>query len=214
MENQEQMIQHLNKMLSSAGWNQDGWSMEIAAFSEKHLSFTEEGTNSDLIQAIHHIEDIFIGRKTYMLDGGMLSPHTVIGRYCSISRSVFIGNSNHPMQFLSTGSTPWPDRPETPPEKYTIIGCDVWIGANSTILQGRNVGHGAVIGAGSVVTKDIPPYAIAVGNPATVIKYRFDTETIKGLLETKWWTLPETAIEKLPQDNIQACIETLRFIKG
>lgn len=66
------------------------------------------------------------------------------------------------------------------------IGNDVWIGDNVTILKGK-IGDGAVIGAGSVVTKDIPPYAIAVGNPAKVIKYRFDEEKIKQLLEEKWW---------------------------
>ena len=68
-----------------------------------------------------------------------------------------------------------------------IIKNDVWIGMNSIILSGVTIGNGAVIAAGSVVTKDIPDYAVAAGNPARVIKYRFTQETIDLLLNTKWW---------------------------
>lgn len=66
------------------------------------------------------------------------------------------------------------------------IGNDVWIGDNVVILKGK-IGDGAVIGAGAVVTRDVPPYAIVAGNPARVIKYRFDDETIRKLLKEKWW---------------------------
>ena len=69
----------------------------------------------------------------------------------------------------------------------SFIGNDVFIGANVTILDGVTVGDGAVIGAGAVVTKDIPPYAIVVGVPASIIRYRFDSETIEKLLDNKWW---------------------------
>lgn len=68
-----------------------------------------------------------------------------------------------------------------------IIGNDVWIGRGATILGGVKIGSGAIIGANSTVTKDIPPYAIAAGNPARVIKYRFDQETIKKFMAIKWW---------------------------
>ena len=68
-----------------------------------------------------------------------------------------------------------------------IIGHDVWIGHGVKILGGVKIGNGAVIGTGAIVAKNIPPYAIAVGNPARVIKYRFDEETIKKLLAVKWW---------------------------
>ena len=72
--------------------------------------------------------------------------------------------------------------------RQIIIGSDVWIGCNATILGGVKIGNGAVIGANSVVAKDIPPYAVAVGNPARVVKYRFDADTIKKLLAVKWWS--------------------------
>jgi serine acetyltransferase len=68
-----------------------------------------------------------------------------------------------------------------------IIGNDVWIGMDATILSGVTVGNGAVIAAGSIVNKNIPAYAIVAGNPAKVVKYRFDQETIDKLQEMQWW---------------------------
>ena len=81
----------------------------------------------------------------------------------------------------------------------TTIGNDVFIGANVTVLDGVHISDGAVIGAGAVVVKDIPPYAIAVGVPAKVIKYRFDNETIKGLLEKRWWDDPEEKLHTIEE---------------
>lgn len=75
-----------------------------------------------------------------------------------------------------------------------VIEEDVWIGSNSIILSGVRIGRGSIIGAGSVVTKDIPAYCIAVGNPARVIKKRFDDETIKLLELSKWWKLDESVL--------------------
>jgi acetyltransferase-like isoleucine patch superfamily enzyme len=75
------------------------------------------------------------------------------------------------------------------------IGNDVWIGANTTILDGVKIGDGAVIGACSVVSKDIPAYAIVVGNPARIVKYRFTPEQIQSLLEIKWWDCPSHIVD-------------------
>jgi acetyltransferase-like isoleucine patch superfamily enzyme len=80
--------------------------------------------------------------------------------------------------------------------KHTTIGNDVYIGANVFILDGVVIGDGAVVGAGAVVTRDVPPYAVAVGVPARVVKYRFDPETIQKLLQRQWWNDPDS---KLPQ---------------
>ena len=76
------------------------------------------------------------------------------------------------------------------------IGSDVWIGSNACILRGLAVGDGAVIGAGSVVTKDVPPYAVVVGNPARVLKYRFSEEVIARLLRLEWWNMPDEVLRK------------------
>lgn len=84
---------------------------------------------------------------------------------------------------------------EIPPSKRTIIGADVWIGARATLVAGVNIGVGAVIGTGSVVTHDIPPYAVVGGVPAKIIKYRFPKEVIEMLLESKWWELPDDVLK-------------------
>ena len=83
-----------------------------------------------------------------------------------------------------------------PSTKRTVIGADVWVGARATIVAGVNVGVGAVIGTGSVVTRDVPPYAIVAGVPAKVIKYRFPRRCYKKLLESRWWELPDEVIKE------------------
>ena len=80
---------------------------------------------------------------------------------------------------------------------HIIIGNDVWIGINSTLMSGINIGDGAVIGAGAVVASDIPPYAIACGNPAKVIKYRFEETIVSRLTSLGWWDFPDNIIEEI-----------------
>lgn len=118
---------------------------------------------------------------------------TTIGRYSSIAHGSRILNHNHPISFKGTsglffnpalGLTGQWLTPFTP----LTIGNDVWIGANAVVLpEVRSIGDGAVIGAGAVVSRDVPPYAVVLGNPARVIKYRFSKEVIARLLEEKWW---------------------------
>jgi acetyltransferase-like isoleucine patch superfamily enzyme len=90
------------------------------------------------------------------------------------------------------------------------IGNDVWIGKNASILGGVTIGDGAVVGAFSVVTKDVPPYAIVAGNPAKLIHMRFDDETISQLLKIKWWTWSSQRIKEnaalLQSENVQEFI--------
>ena len=82
------------------------------------------------------------------------------------------------------------------PIKRTILGNDVWVGTNAVILGGLTIGDGAVIGAGAVVTKDVEPYSIVVGNPAREIKKRFSDQIIASLLEIKWWDFPPDVLAK------------------
>lgn len=123
-----------------------------------------------------------------------------IGAFCSIANRFIAGGAKHPIDWVSTSPVFYNAKGgtglhlghlEIPPAKRTYIGHDVWIGARVIVMQGIQIGNGAIIGAGSVVTKDIPPYAIAVGCPAKVIKYRFDEKTIAELQETEWWKLPD-----------------------
>ena len=103
------------------------------------------------------------------------------------------------MDGFSTSPYLYPNGAEE--HKPVFIGNDVFIGANVTILDGVTIGDGAVIGAGAVVTKDIPPYAIAVGVPAKTIKYRFDENTQQLLLAEKWWEKSDEEIQKLIEKN-------------
>jgi serine acetyltransferase len=91
-----------------------------------------------------------------------------------------------------------------------IIENDVWIGAKATIMSGVRIGNGAIVAAGSVVSKDVPPYAIVAGNPAKIVKYRFDEEQIKKLLSICWWDWDEQKIKdnamNMWSDNIDKFI--------
>ena len=77
-----------------------------------------------------------------------------------------------------------------------MIGSDVWIGRNAVLLGGITIGHGAIIGAFSVVAKDVPPYAVVVGNPAKVIRYRFVPQIVSRLLELAWWDWTDEEVQE------------------
>lgn len=89
----------------------------------------------------------------------------------------------------------------------------MWLGANAVLLQGITIGDGAVIAAGSIVTKDVPPYAIVGGAPAKVIRYRFDSEIIEKLLELKWWDLEFEDLKEVDFDNIELAIKQVQESK-
>jgi acetyltransferase-like isoleucine patch superfamily enzyme len=137
-----------------------------------------------------------IGDFSYVSYGCIIN-NCQIGNYCSIARDVKVGLGKHPSNFLST--SPIFYSLKNPLKKIfaqsqiftefekTIIGSDVWIGVNAVILDGLIIGDGAIIGANAVVTKNVPPFAIAVGCPAKIIKYRFSENNIQKLLSLKWW---------------------------
>lgn len=152
-----------------------------------------------------------IGRYTYIGDRSEIS-NCDIGGFCSIGKEVIIGTGSHPKNWKSTSPLFYSISSQLGvnivsqdlwhSEFYTTvrIGHDVWIGSRSIILSGVTVGHGAIIAAGAVVTRDVPPYSIVGGVPSRVIGSRFTRETINELLNEKWWDLPlETIIENLDQ---------------
>jgi virginiamycin A acetyltransferase len=158
--------------------------------------------HSDTLRDIfRHYHRVDIGAYTH---GGCFVPHsfgpeTTIGRYSSIARSAFAATLDHPTEFKGmhgfffNSNLGYTDhvREYAPLE----IGSDVWLGHNSVINASvSTIGHGAVVGAGAVVFKDVPPYAVVVGNPGRVVRYRFDPETIEALLRERWW---ERDIEQL-----------------
>ena len=146
------------------------------------------------------------------------------GNFCSVGPNVMVyidGNhkidtfSSFPFHIFSSTRNrhdwlPWGKSTPT-------IGNDVWIGADALILSGASIGDGAVIAARAVVTKPVPPYAIVAGNPARVVKYRFDEATIKEFLELKWWDLPDEVIHRdiVPLgSNISAVLQKLKEIRS
>ena len=147
------------------------------------------------IYSVTEFYDSSIGRHSYI--GYNSEIHSCdIGAFCSIANGLIVGGAKHPLDWVSTspvfydvggGTGRHLGNHKIEPLKRTSIGNDVWIGSRVIIMQGLRIGTGAVIGAGSVVTKDVPPYAIVAGCPARIIKYRFDEDTIRQLLESRWW---------------------------
>ena len=129
-----------------------------------------------------------------------------IGSFCSIANGFIAGGAKHPLEWLSTSPVFYDVSGGTnyhlghltiETTVRTYIGNDVWIGSRAIILQGVNIGTGAVVGAGAVVTKDVPPYAVVAGCPAKIIKYRFDSDIICRLLKSEWWLLQDFQLKKL-----------------
>lgn len=168
-----------------------------------------------------------IGKHTHVHENTrILNPkETIIGSYCSIADNCDIGVFMHPQKTLSChpfvycdsedflqenmGISVSQNRIDWKGDKGITIGNDVWIGTNTVIMNGITIGDGAIIGSSAVVTKDVPPYAIVVGIPAKILKYRFDKDIIDKLLEIKWWDYPEDFIQKLQFDDISKGIELL-----
>ncbi len=145
----------------------------------------------EIFRKYHGVE---IGAYTH---GGCFVPHafgrnTTIGRYSSIARTAFAATLDHPTEFKGmhgfffNSNLGYTDHVRE--YGQLSVGNDVWLGHNAVISSNvTSIGDGAVIGAGAVVFKDVPPYAVVVGNPGRVVRYRFDPETIERLRAEAWW---------------------------
>ena len=133
-----------------------------------------------------------------------------IGAFCSIASDVkiYLGGEHrtdwvttYPFNYFWESAKQIKGHPKTKGD--VTIGNDVWIGAGAVIISGVTIGDGAVIGNNAVITKDVPPYAVAAGNPAVIVKERFDKKTIHGLLKIKWWEWEDSKI----QENIPLLLD-------
>ncbi|MFD0860172.1 CatB-related O-acetyltransferase [Roseovarius aquimarinus] len=166
-------------------------------------------------------EKCSIGRFTFINDRTTLFPGTSVGRYCSIGKGCEIGAPTHPDDWLTSSPVAFaierhfPNErdlfAQQPFEQYrpVVIGSDVWIGSLAIVFGGVSIGHGAIIGGGAVVTEDVPPYAVVVGAPARLHRYRFDEATVARLLAAEWWTRDPEEIGALDFRDVEGALNRL-----
>lgn len=165
-----------------------------------------------------------IGRYSYMgYDCTIINSE--IGSFCSLASGIHIGLAEHPTSWVSTSPVFQKVKNSSVRKKFsqinlpkapkTLINHDVWIGTNAIIKKGVHIGTGAVIASGAIVTKDVEPYAIVGGCPAKLIRFRFDKDTVKALLDSRWWELPDEKIQSIAHlvNDPNKFLEKLSFMK-
>ncbi len=186
--------------------------LSIKKFTHKYISFSAfwdsktRFTKTTALGGHSRCYNVTIGTYSSIRDRGR-AMNTVIGNYTVIAKDCEIGLGVHPTNYLTCHSifyknSPWAFHPEWVKPvgnivRITNIGNDVWIGAKSMIMDGVTIGDGVIVAAGSVVTRDVPPFAVVGGAPAKVIKYRFPQEVIDRLEEIQWWNLPDEKITEV-----------------
>lgn len=187
------------------------------------------------IKWMNILHSLRLGAFSYAVSGYFFACE--IGRYTSIGEQVQIGRGNHPTSWFSSSPVFYgqlgavvdgvdpariagidfarlakePFTHATAPTKVepVLIGNDVWIGHGAFVKPGVRIGDGAIVGAHAVVTRDVPPYAIVVGNPGRVVRYRFPDAVIQRLLALKWWNYSLDSLRGIAVDNIDASLDLL-----
>jgi acetyltransferase-like isoleucine patch superfamily enzyme len=166
----------------------------------------ETGTSINV--EVMRFRNLRIGGMTYIRSDSELLNVSDIGRFCSISNNVIIGQerggAGHSLNAVCTNpfileTAASPSTYATPPA--TEIGHDVWIGRDVMVMEGVRIGTGAVIAARSIVTGDVPAYAIVAGSPARIIRYRHPPDLATRLIESRWWKIGPETLKQLPMDN-------------
>ncbi|MDV6344319.1 CatB-related O-acetyltransferase [Nitrosomonas sp. Is37] len=183
----------------------------------------------DIIHSLH------LGAFSYAVSGYYFGCR--IGRYCSLGEEIQIGRHPHPMHWISTSpffyqpynnvlDQPLPEGVDLQPRndfikgappviaKLTTIGNDVWIGHGAFVLPGVTIGNGSVVAAMSVVTKNVPEYAVVAGSPAKVVRYRFPENQIEALLESKWWEFAPWQLKGARVDAVPAFLEQIETLRS
>ena len=174
---------------------------KIKSIFRKNIAFTSRVEYSDvssMAKVWGHCKLLHssIGDYSYIGHHSRIT-YAEVGKYCSIAGDVIVGMGFHTLDKLSTSpiftemkngtGVSWTDKATVVPFRRVVVGNDVWIGTRAMIMGGVTIGDGAVVGAGAIVTKDVPPFAIVGGIPAKVIRYRFSEEIVEKIKCLKWW---------------------------
>lgn len=194
------------------------------SFVNKVLRATRNRLYAVIVRALRHREmtsgllrlvykrwrSVEVGLYSYgCFDPARFRGSMTVGRYCSFAETCYRYDANHPLGFLSLHPYLYNVRlgvvaHEPISRTHCTIEDDVWVGHGAVILPGvRFIGRGAVIGAGAVVTRDVPRYSVSVGNPAIVARFRFDEETISLIESSKWWLLDRSQLEALMRQDLE-----------
>ncbi|MFB9378778.1 CatB-related O-acetyltransferase [Kineococcus gynurae] len=202
--------------------------VDLRGFVEVHPETVFEGTTS-FYGGVHNTRAARFGAFTY--SHAMISPAVEsIGRYCSIAEGVKFGLREHPLTWLGTSNftyemenpqwddhrrrrrRPFQDFPhgDDRQQRAIRIGNDVWIGGHAYIKGGVTIGDGAVVGTMAVVTKDVPPYAVVVGNPARIVRFRFPADVVHELERVRWWQYDFTDLDGIDLRDVAGALEEIR----
>lgn len=186
--------------------------LSLKKLKYKHIAWTALWDNNSSFTPYTHIlsgaklAGVIVGKYSRIGVNCQITSATV-GNFTAIGKDVVITVGQHPTDYLTShsifykkGNWGWHDDWIAPinfvSNKRVVIGNDVWIGRRALIMDGVKIGDGAIVAAGAVVTKDVPPFAIVGGVPAKIIKYKYSQDVIDRLEEIKWWNLPDEEITK------------------